>query len=216
MAVNWVDMASWAVPAAASAWSAAQTNKANENMSREQMNFQERMSSTAHTREVEDLRRAGLNPMLSVNAGASSPAGAQSTMQPAVGAGVASAQDARRMAMERRMQAKQMEGIDAEVALKGTQAALNVAALPAKKSIGDAVTSGLNALSWFRFPSAWREGLEPLPSKGFVDARNAQINRGRILRGGVRRAASSAPPRFRENFPQDSSGVFRIPFERRK
>lgn len=56
-------------------------NKTNISQANTNRDFQERMSRNAHRYEVEDLKAAGLNPMLSANGGASTPGGAQATVQ---------------------------------------------------------------------------------------------------------------------------------------
>lgn len=99
-------------------------NAANRNMAREQMRFQERMSSTAYQRAVVDMRKAGLNPMLAyMQGGASSPGGAALGMSEVIGPTVSSAREGLRQRQELRMVAQQIANVNADTSLKNAQIA---------------------------------------------------------------------------------------------
>lgn len=161
-------------------------NEGSAVMSREQMAFQERMSSTAYQRATRDMRKAGLNPMLAFSqGGASSPVGSM----PDVGNVGASAFESAQMSQGlRESEARTLDSLTSAALNKEKAAVENVTArtmetdLPAHEvkkflfkqgskmlpKIEKAIDRLLGSAKERAEGSNFLEGFESLPGSGGV------------------------------------------------
>lgn len=110
---------------------AEEQNRQAQRNAEQQMDYTTMMSNTAHQRERADLLAAGLNPILSVNAGASTPTGTSAAVVNPMEQYAASARDAAQMYMQMQKQKSEIGVLESQKAKNVVEAKVMSRGIPA-------------------------------------------------------------------------------------
>jgi len=197
---NFMNLAPSAIGAVGSYVGAQQTNKASAQQAKEQMDFQERMSSTAHQREVKDLMAAGLNPMLSAKlGGASSPSGAMAPVQNALGQATSTASQNYQLETQAKLIRAQEMSTLAQADYTRTQNLVELSKMPGHQLYGDQIKALIQQQLGNAQSSAasarYNQALGSLAEKGISPSQDPFWYRDfkRLIEGLFEQSRSSAP-----------------------
>lgn len=168
------------------------SNQGSASAARENRAFQAEMSNSAHQREINDLRAAGLNPMLSaLGAGASTPTGAtaeyQDPVAPGISKGFESAMALKQMKMQQNFQDNQISNLASDTKNKDASASYTKAQTDLvstqKKSLQAQTDESVQRTQ------SMRKLLEPQLRKAIAEGKYAEANQ---IAGLLNSAASTA------------------------